>query len=169
MAVRVEGTEQFQAAAQALNDAGDREIRKAVYAAFRRAGKPLGERIVAEGSAQMPRRGGLSARIAQAKVAQSNATTGRNPSVVLKLRTAQRYNLTAMDAGVLRHPVFDRPNKLRRWVQQRVPARAFSTVFEAGADDVRAQLLDELEHVARQIRDGTARGSGASMGRRGGE
>jgi hypothetical protein len=166
--VRVEGTEQFQAAAQALNEAGDREIRKAVYAAFRRAGKPLGERMVSEGSAQLPRRGGLAARIARAKAVQSNATTGRNPSVVLKLRTTQGYNLTAMDAGVLRHPVFDRPPKVRRWVQQSVPPQAFTRVFEAGADEVRKELLTELEQVARDLRNGTARGSGAALGRGGG-
>lgn len=141
------GTEDFLRAAQALNDLGDREVRKAVYRGFRDAAKPLGQRMVEAGAAAMPKRGGLSARIAASKVGIRNATTGRNPKVEINLRTAQGYDLQAMDRGQLRHLVFARAGVKRVWVRQNVPAKSFSNEFEAGAPSVRERLLRELNSV----------------------
>lgn len=168
MVSQADGTEQFRAAAQALNDAADREVRTQVYGAFRRAAKPLSDRMIQEGSPELPHRGGLAARVGRAKASQSNATTGRNPSVAIRLKTPDGYSLRAMDEGHVRHPVFARAGRPRKWVVQSIPKHAFTKVFEAGADGVRKEVLDALEQVARDIRNGTARGSGAALGRSGG-
>lgn len=146
----------FRAAAQALNEAADKELRKQVYAAFRKASKPLGETVIREGSAKMPHRGGLSARLATAKLSQSNSTTGRNPGITLRIKSREGYELPALDRGRLRHPVFGRR---RRWVLQRVPARAFSTPFEQGREQVANEVTRALEDVAQDIARQTRRAS----------
>ncbi|HEY2088601.1 MAG TPA: hypothetical protein VGH54_21600 [Mycobacterium sp.] len=149
-----DGTEAFLAAAQALNEAGDKELRKEVYAAFRRVAKPLGERMIAEGAAELPHRGGLAARVAAARLSQSNATTGRNPAVAIKLKVREGYNLRTFDQGTIRHRVFGS----NRWVAQSIRAGAFTRPFEAGADQVRKELIAALEKVANGIREGTEGG-----------
>jgi hypothetical protein len=150
----IEGSENFKAAAQALNAAADKGLRTELYAAFRAAAKPLGEKVIAQGAAEMPKAGGLSARVAAAKVAQSNATTGKNPKVALSLKTREGYALKKFDAGEIRHRVFGSG----RWVVQKIRPGAFTRPFEAGAGDVRKEVLKALERVAEQIRSGSAGG-----------
>ena len=147
----IEGTEQFKAAAHALNEAADKALRREVYKAFKTAAKPLGERIVQEGSGALPHRGGLSARVAAAKVGQQNATTGKNPKVAIKIRAREGYALAAMDRGVLRHKVF----KTGRWVTQQIAPNAFTKPFQAGAEPVRKEVLAALVRVAEQIAGGS--------------
>ena len=125
-----------------------------MYRAFREAAKPLGQKIVERGAATLPHRGGLSARVAQSKVTQSNATTGKNPKVMLRVKTREGYDLKAMDRGQLRHPVYGRPV----WVRQNVPAGEFTKPFEQGSEDVRRQVLAALERVADQIGRSTSGG-----------
>jgi hypothetical protein len=150
----IEGNEQFTAAARALNEAADKALRKEVYAAFRTAAKPLGQQMVEEGSKHLPQRGGLGARVAAAKVSQSNATTGRNPSVALKIKVREGYDLKRMDQGEIRHRVFGTDT----WVRQKIAPGAFTKPFQAGADAVRREVLRALERVAEQIRSGSAGG-----------
>jgi hypothetical protein len=150
----------FKAAAQALNAAGDKDLRNEVYAAFRKATKPLGESIIREGSAEMPRGGGLAARVAAAKMGQSNSTTGRNPGVALSFRTkpgttGQSYNLRALDAGIARHPTF---GNRAVWRVTSIRAGAFTRPFEAGKEPVAQQVLLALEKVAQQIARTTTTG-----------
>jgi hypothetical protein len=153
-----DATADFIKAAKALNEAGDRELRKAVYKSFRTAALPLGQAMV-EGLAEaMPKRGGLSDRVRGAKPAVRNATTGSNPRVMITFRLPPYKNprLKAMDEGELRHPIFVRqgePRKMWRWTSQSVPAGGASKAFEAGAPGVRAIILRDLTFVV----DETAR------------
>lgn len=146
---RADSSAQFREAAKALNEAADKGLRREVYAGFRKAAKPLGERMISQGAAEMPHHGGLAARIAASKLAQSNSTTGRNPSITLSLRSREGYDLKAMDAGILRHPVFG------RWLAgvkpQRLRPGAFTRPFEAGADGVRKEVIAALNRVNDQI------------------
>jgi hypothetical protein len=153
-----DGTEAFRRAAQTLNEAGDKDLRREVYAALRRAAKPLGDKVIAEGSSGLPGRGGLRARVAAAKFGQSNATTGRNPGVSLRFRTTQGYDLAAMDRGQLRHPVFARAGQPRTWVRQSIRAKLFTTPFEAGVEPVRKEIVAAMEAVAQDIAAKTSRG-----------
>ena len=139
---QIEGTEQFRAAAKALNELGDREVRKAVYRSFREIAKPLGEAARDSGAEAMPHRGGLSARVAASKVGIRNSTTGRNPGVAIILTTREGYKLGYLNQGSLRHPVF---GHRKTWRGQTVPAGKFTEGFEKGADKVRAKVIDALE------------------------
>lgn len=139
----------FRAAADALNEAADKELRKQVYARLRKIAKPLGVKVIREGSARLPRAGGLSARVAAAKMSQSNSTTGRNPGVALRFRTSPTMDLQGMDEGIVRHPYWG------HWVRgakpQSIRPRAFSDPFEAGREPVAAEIVKAMEDVAKQI------------------
>lgn len=152
----VEGTADFIKAARALNEAGDRELRKAVYRGFRTAAMPLGQRMIAGLAADMPKRGGLSARIAASKAGIRNATTGSNPRVVITLRSPSGTKLKPLNEGNLKHPVFARKGSDRksfRWVMQSVPSGAATRAFNEGAPAVRAVVIRDLN----QVIDETAR------------
>jgi hypothetical protein len=154
-----EGAAAFKAAAQALNDAADKDLRRQVYAEFRAAARPLGDKVIAEGSAALPHRGGLSIRVSKARMGQSNATTGHNPSIRLNFRVKEGYDLKAMDDGNVTHPVFARPGQPRVWRRQSIRAGAFTTPFEAEVGDVERDILTGLEKVSQEIVVKTRRGS----------
>lgn len=146
----------FKAASLALNEAGDKDLRNEVYSTFRKIAEPLGVHVIRSGSAELGHRGGLSARVAAAKMSQSNATTGRNPGVALSFRTraskgGQSYNLKAMDAGVLRHPVFARAGQPRVWRTQSIRAGAFTRPYEAKREPTAREVLQAMERVAEEI------------------
>jgi hypothetical protein len=142
-------TGEYTAAARRLHEAGP-AVQKAFGNAIREVAKPLGRDVLITGAARMPRRGGLAYRIASANVTvQATAMRAQ-----ITLRTRERYDLKALDRGVLRHPVFEhevkRTTRIRRrrvstgqrlWVEQRVPANAFSDPFEAAAPMIRAKVL----------------------------
>lgn len=141
----------FLAAAEVLNEAGDKGLRNEVYADFRKAARPLGEKVIAQGAAAMPKRGGLSAILAKAKMSQSNSTTGRNPAVALSFRTNPSHALKAMNDGDVRHPAWPRPGVKRVWRVTKVEPGAYSRPFEAGRDDVAKEIVDGLNRVAQEI------------------
>lgn len=145
--IRVEGTEQFARAAKALNELGDRGVRRAVYKGFRETARPLGEAARAGGAAAMPKRGGMSARIAAARIGQTNATTGSNPRIVVSLATREGYDLPGLNRGTLRHPVF---GHRKTWRSQAVKAGAFTDAFEAQAPRARAAVIRQLEQVTAE-------------------
>lgn len=151
----------FQAAAQALNEAGDKDVRRDVYASFRKVTKPLGAKVIREGAAKMPRAGGFAAIVARAKMGQSNATTGRNIGVALTFRTSPSHDLRSLEAGTLRHPVYPRPGEKAAWRSQSVPAHAFSTPFKAGQPAVSREIVHMLETVARDIAHKTSQAGGS--------
>lgn len=145
--MRVEGTDDFKRAAQALTGLGDRGVRLATQKGLRASAKPLGEDMVRGGAADMPHRGGLSARVAASQVRVLASLTGGNPRVVISLRTREGYRLKAMDQGNLRHPVFAREGRKTTWVRQTVPAGGFSDAFAAGAPMVRRDLTRQVQQA----------------------
>ena len=139
--------------ARATRDA-DKSVQKAIRKGFRDAAKPLGEDVVREGSVGMPARGGLRARLSAGKIGIS-ATFGKNPKVTVKLGTRAGYQLSSLDRGILRHPVFAQQGQKRRWTAQRVPSSTYSEAFQKGAPKVREHVLREtrrvLDEIAREV------------------
>lgn len=142
----------FRAAAQVLNELGDKDLRRDVYAGFKKVARPLGADVIKHGAANMPRRGGFAATVARAKMGQSNATTGRNLGVALSFRTSPSHDLKTVDGGSLAHPVFPRRGDMtRRWVRQSVPKHAFTIPFNAGQPKVAKELTRILEEAAHKV------------------
>lgn len=171
--IRLEGVEQLQKIADALKEAGDKDLQKQVSAALRGEAKPLGARVLARGAEEMPHRGGLAARVADiGRVGVSSALRGRVASVQVILRN-KGVDLKSMDAGIVRHPVFlrNRTDLLRRktvrgkgghilggedrkdwtWVRQSVPAGAFRRAFEAESAEVQQAALKAAQAVLDDV------------------
>ena len=151
MVVRVEGTDDLQRVADALKDAGEKDLVKAVSGALRGEAKPLGERVLRRGAGEMPARGGLRARVeGLGKVGVSSSLRGRIASDSVILRN-KGVDLKAMDAGFVRHPVFARGDRDRVWVRQSVPAGAFSKAFEAEAREVQQAAVKAAQGVLDDV------------------
>ena len=151
--IRVD-TAQFQKAAQALSNA-DGAIRKEYTKTLRDAARPFANDVLVTGAAGLPRRGGLSFRVASSR-----------PNIqISSMRVAVAFGgpysrgLKGMDQGIIRHPVFDQrkktlkhPKKGKRvWVKQKIRPNLFTTPFEAGADRLRPQLLEAGQRVLDKI------------------
>lgn len=153
----------FAAAARALNEAGDRGLRREVLATFRRIARPIGQDVIREGSAELPRRGGFAAAVAAAQIRQSNALSGRNPGVALSFRTAvgatgKSMDLRTVDEGKIRHPTFGRRGR-GQWRVTNVRAGAFRRPFEAQREPAARELVAAMERVADQVVRDTNRGA----------
>jgi hypothetical protein len=152
MVSRIEGLEDLQRVADALKEAGDKDLQNKVSAALRNQAKPLGLLVLRTGAAEMPHRGGLSGRVSgMGRVGVSSALKGRVSAVSVILRN-KGVDLKSMDAGVLRHPVFGNRSA---WVRQSVPSGAFSRAFDAEALVVQRAATkaaqDVLDDVARKV------------------
>jgi hypothetical protein len=150
---QAEGTEEFRRAALALRLAADRTLKKEVTATLRSVTRPLAVAMIQQGSSELPRRGGLSARVAATKAQHWVGTTGNAPSAAIKLRTREGYKLKGIDEGTIRHPIFKRgtPRKDWKWRAQSIRSGAFTRPFLAGADAVRDGLMAALERVTEDI------------------
>lgn len=150
MTATVHGLEELRRAGRIYKAAG-KDLRKQVRDAMKAAAGPLGEHVVSEGAEAMPSRGGLQARIRASRGTISARLTGSNPTVVVQLRNRQRDALGGLNAGVVRHPVF----QTGRWVSQSVPAGSFTAAFERHAPEVRDKVLDAmqgtLDDIARKV------------------
>jgi hypothetical protein len=151
--IRVD-TAQFQKAAKALQGA-DAAVRKEYTKALRDVARPFANDVLVTGASGLPRRGGLSFRVASSR-----------PNIqVSSMRVAVAFGgpysrgLKGMDQGVIRHPVFDRrkktlkhPGKGKRvWINQKIRPNLFTTPFEAGAAGLRPKLIDAGQRVLDKI------------------
>jgi len=148
--LRIEGSDDLQRVADALKAAGDGGLQKAVSGSIRAEARPLGLRVLRLGAAEMPRRGGLSARVAAGSAGVSSSLRGRVASVTVVLRN-KGIDLKAMDAGVVRHPAFARADRDRVWVRQSVPEGAFRRAFAAEATGVRSKAVDAAQGVLNDV------------------
>jgi hypothetical protein len=143
--IRTQGTDDLERLAAALKEASDRDLTNRVRKSMRDIAKPVGVRTLAGGAERMPRRGGMASRVRdRGKVGVTSAIASRTVHVTLTLNN-QGANLKALDAGILRHPVWARADQPRRWVRQSVPAKAFTAAFDVQAPVVRGQVLGAMQ------------------------
>jgi hypothetical protein len=143
----VKGAEEIQVIARSLKAAGDTGLRKELLAGINRATKPLKAGVRQSALTVLPKRGGLNLLIGAAKLSTQTRSSGRNPGVRITAK-APGLDLRSIDRGRLRHPVF---GDKRVWVSQAVAPGFFGRPLEAGAGDVRRELMDALEAVAAKI------------------
>lgn len=151
-AFRIDGTDDFQKVADALKEAESKELTNATRKAMREVVKPVGQRIVERGAAEMPQSGGLADHVlGNAKVGAAFGLRSKVANVKIVLRNKD-VQLGALDKGRLRHPLFGLKG---HWFLQDVPASAFTKEFEEVAPMVRAELLA----AANQVIEKAARSS----------
>jgi hypothetical protein len=139
-------------AAAELRDLG-RDLRRAGEAIRRQAGRtldreglPVGRRALAEGAAVLPRRGGLAALVADGRVTSTVRVGGTGATVTLTVDSSA-VNVSALDDGPLRHPVF---GNRAAWVSQSIEANWWTSRVKAEESRLADQLERDLADVAKR-------------------
>lgn len=138
---------------------GDKKLRARTSKSLRESASVLARAVPRIGSEKMPKRGGLAARLAEARGAVTVSLSSQRVSVSIRAKSVEGYALRKIDQGIVRHPVFgekrlklSKDGSLRSaWVAQRVPEHAFTDAFEAGAPLVRAKLRLAVQAALNDI------------------
>lgn len=135
-----------------LRETADKELRKELYAGINRAVKPL--TVTLKGSTRQFLPDRYAAELSRSLRVRTNRRAGRNPRVRLvgsaKTPSGKERNLTALNRGVLRHPLYgDR----RYWFDQSDGVRPmfWDKPLTDNADEVRQVLVHVLNDITRQI------------------
>ena len=135
---------EFQKAAAQLEQLGDRKLVLSMRRDLRALGKPVGDKVLEAIAAEMPKRGGLAARIrAQGRV-----------SVLVNLRSGVRIQLAnkggmymgQFEGGTIRHPVY---GNRKAWVAQQVSGGKGAEAFAKEADGLATAVADRVAEAAR--------------------
>ena len=136
---------EFQKTGAQLLELGDRKLVLGMRRDLRALGKPVGDMVLEAIAAEMPKRGGLAARIrAQGRV-----------SVLVNLRTGVRIQLAnrggmymgQFEGGTIRHPVY---GHTKTWVAQFVPSGVGAEAFAKEADGLATAVADHVTETARR-------------------
>lgn len=142
----VQGADKLQQVAQALKQYGRGDLKKELYAGLNRATKPLRADVKRRGPERLPRRGGLAERVAKTRLSTRRGL-GRDPGVRIVAGTNAVKDPGAINRGRLVHPVYGHGPRV---VQQVTPGW-FTDPMQAGAPQVRDELLQVIDEVARKI------------------
>src|SRR6266540_2194860 len=115
------GARQLEALAKRLKAAGAGELRKELLRGIRESNKATIRKIRTNAASTLPQRGGLAAKVAKSKIATRTRTSGASVGVEIK-GTDKSVNLSRLNEGKLRHPVFG--NK-KVWKKQSVKSGWF--------------------------------------------
>jgi hypothetical protein len=145
--ITTRGTEKLARLGAALKQAGDKDLDRELKQALRRAGKPL-QRSAKQGALQiLPYRGGLAERVARSRFTAAVRTTGRGAN--LRITGAGRDQLSHMDDGFVRHPVFG------RWLPGQPPQKInpgwFTKPLTLDAPKQRTEIDKAIDVVAAQL------------------
>lgn len=126
---------------------------KAIQARMRKgiqaAAKPLAEKVIREGAAQMPARGGLRARLLASRPGITASLAAKNVSVAVRITNRQKDAMGAYDSGLIRHPVYGRG----AWVAQTVPAGRYAHAFSQGQPETTKAVNAEIGKALQEIAD----------------
>ncbi len=130
-------------------------IDKKVAAAYRKrlryAAGPIGRLVLERGAEKMPRRGGLAARLMRQPV----STSVRGAGLDIWLGKRNKSQISRMNRGTFRHPVWaDAKNKTRdewAWVNQDVPAGAFSEALKAIGPEATARVKGVMDDIMKEL------------------
>jgi len=145
--VKVTGANELAIVARRLKQAGEGQLRRELLAGLRAGAKPLIPLAKQAARNQLPKRGGLAARVASEPMSVRIRTGGRNPSVRIVTTTT---DTRGANRGVIRHPVFGHRD---RFVSQPFPRSAgwFDQTLSREGPAVADELRRTLQKVADQL------------------
>lgn len=141
----------LDALAQALRDAGAKDLQKELTAGLRRAVRPMKKELQRGALGILPYRGGLAELVVAGTRFRTKVSVGKNPSVRISA-SLPGHDLAAMERGRLRHPTFghrDGPH----WVTQQIRPHWFSDSGVLAAQDARVEISKAIDNVARKLKD----------------
>jgi hypothetical protein len=146
---KVEGTKQLTTLARRLKEAGDGQLRRELLAGIRKSGRKILPDIPQSAYRTLPRRGGLADRVARQKFALRTSLSGSSASV--RIGATGMKELRDINRGRLRHPLFGNRD---HWYQQQIEPGFFDEPIERRAPDVRREIQQVMNDVARKITKG---------------
>lgn len=158
---RVDGADALTGLAKVLRKVRDgKEIRKALLAGLREAGRPTTERMRDELASRLPARGGAARALTsrQRTFSVRNRLSGKNAGISIEAAKGHNYRSLEVD-GVLRHPKWpgDRPRKSWRWDALKTPTQgAMEAVVKANEDEFLSGIADAIDD-ARQAMESAVR------------
>lgn len=135
------GSAELAALSARLKAAGAGGIKLQMVRALRAAAKPVVDDLKVAAAADLPKRGGLAARVADQPIKVSVRTTGASAGVSI------RAKYTRTNSGTWRHPVFGNRGV---WVEQSyTPAKGwFDKTAEKDTPAAKVEMAAVLEMVA---------------------
>jgi hypothetical protein len=143
---RVTGADDLEKLAKRLKASGDKELRKELLRGIRETNKPTIAKIRESAAENLPRRGGLAAKVARETIGTRTRLTGPSAGV-----TIQRKRGRGLNEGRLRKPVF---GNRKVWREQAVKKGWFDDPIEADAPRIREGLQKVMRDVATKITRG---------------
>ncbi len=135
-----------------LRKAAAKDLKAELRKAQRKALSPLQKEIKAEALATLPKRGRYNVVMSKAvKVAILGTGTARLQARVYAIGKKEQRDVRAVNAGILRHPVF---GNRKNWATTRVKRGFVDHAFDRVAD----RMLDEAGQAVQVIIDKIARG-----------
>ena len=138
----------LQKFSQNLNAAA-REIDAEVERAIKEATRPLIAAARAEALRTLPSRGGLSRKVAASQFSSGAVRT--SGGVGYRVSARNKYNISSIDKGRVRHPVF---GNRKVWARQGVNPGWFSEPAKAAEPRVNRAIRAAMERTVKRVERG---------------
>lgn len=142
---KITGADELERLAKRLKELGGTELKKELLRGIRETNKPTIARIKESAQANLPKRGGLAALVANDSIGTRTRLSG-SPAVRI-----QRKRGRGLNEGRLRHPLY---GNRKVWVAQTVAKDWFNRPIENDAPKIRANLQKVMQDVAAKITRG---------------
>lgn len=125
-----------------------KELRRELNKELRLAGRPLIAAARNAAAADLPRAGGLAARVERAPMRVSVTSSQREPGVKIVVKGVDARNT---NRGRLRHPTYGHRD---RWVTQQIKPGWFTDRMRRDAPLARPRIKAALDRVAAKVANG---------------
>lgn len=142
----IEGGAELREVAVRLRATGMVGLQRRMYRNIRLATAPAAERVRASAMSTLPRGGGLNEWVASAVIRTSVTSGPRTAGVTLRMRKTG-HDMKAIDAGVVRHPVY---GNTKAWAVTDVQPGFFTKPLEAMRPEVTAACVLAMREAAAE-------------------
>lgn len=148
--IEVRGKEKLTRVADVLTEHADgKSLRNKMRKSFRDEAGVITREQRAGLAAKMPHRGGLAERLAgEGRFSVRTTLSARSTGVTIT-DSWKGHDMKAVDAGLIRHPVFGR--WLRNQAAQRVPRGTLSRPFIRHRRSIQLAIIRGLDELAAEI------------------
>lgn len=130
----------------------DKKVARAARKRLREAAGPIGRHVLEAGVGKMPRRGGLQSYLRSSSPVRASV---RGSGVDVWLGSRKKSQLSLLNRGFLRHPVFaDALRDTRKewsWVTQPVPDEAFTEALASLPPEDLRRLEGVMKDLMREL------------------
>lgn len=144
--LEVRGAEQLTALAAKLKAAGDRGLQRELSKGLRKAAQPFKAAVAESAGSMLPSSGGLAAIAVSASAPRVSRSSKNGLRMVAKGKGGLK-GLAQLNAGSVRHPVFNRGG----WSTQAVTPGFWDKAVEQVGPEVQKQLELAVAQVVKQI------------------